>query len=58
MSIVPAVANLAQKFTDGIFRDTESAKAELNHFELAIFDPTVNGFGVDAGPLRHFGYGQ
>jgi hypothetical protein len=48
MSIVPAVANLAQKFTDGIFRDTESAKAELNHFELAIFDPTVNGFGVDA----------
>ena len=58
MAIGLAVANLTQKFADGVFRNTKSTGAELNRFELAILDPTVNGFWVDTGPLCHFGHSQ
>ena len=47
-----------QEFADRIFRNAESTWAELDGFELAIPDPAVDGFGVDACPLRHFGYGE
>ena len=53
-----AVSRLMQEIADRIFRNTESARAELDGFELAIPDPAVHGFGVDACPLRHFGYGE
>jgi hypothetical protein len=48
MPIGLVIANLSQKFADGIFWHTKSARPELNCFKLAILDPTVNGFGVDA----------
>ena len=53
-----AVSRLMQEFTNRIFRHAESARAELDGFQLAIPDPAVHGFGVDASPLRHFGYGD
>ena len=45
MPICSVIANLAQKFDDGILWNTESATAELDRFGLAVLDPSVHGFG-------------